>query len=43
MTIMKNPCDHCRQRGTCKAERICGKWEDWFRHYWRALRKKYLT
>lgn len=43
MNVPKYPCEGCRHQRECKAEHKCKKWEHWFRHYWRALRRKYLV
>lgn len=42
MNIEKSPCETCAHRATCKSEATCSTWNNWFRLYWRALRKKYL-
>lgn len=42
MDELKNPCETCEKAETCKTEN-CAKWNEWFRRYWRRLRKQWMT
>ena len=37
-----NPCKRCGLKDVCEYSKGCGEWRDWFRSYWRALRRRYL-
>ena len=41
MSYKISPCNDCPDEAECRRA-SCLAWEQWFRAYWRALRKKYL-